>query len=133
MIEIEKSEPYRSCNVCYAIDHVYNITFRYEGTNSGTQIALCDKCMQKLFEKIREVSDDKCPICEYPFEMCQCKFGGSAHPDRSKRARVVADNIYLLTDKQIEHLKKVQSWWDISYGDVEMQSIKQQLKGDNHE
>ena len=73
---------------------------------------------------------DKCPICEYPFEMCQCKFGGSAHPDRSKRARVVADNIYLLTNKQIEHLKKVQSWWDISYGDEEMKSIKQQLRGE---
>lgn len=76
---------------------------------------------------------DKCPICEYPFEMCQCKFGGSAHPDRSKRARVVADNIYLLTEKQIEHLKKVQSWWDISYGDSELQSIKQQLRRENDE
>ena len=59
MIEIEKSEPYRSCNVCYAIDHVYNITFLYEGTNSGTQIALCDKCMKELTKKICEVSDDE--------------------------------------------------------------------------
>lgn len=74
---------------------------------------------------------NKCPICEYPFEQCQCRFSGSAHPDRRKRARVVADNIYLLSNEQIEHLKKVQSWWNISYGDVEMKSIKKQLQEEN--
>lgn len=58
MIEIEKSEPYRVCNVCYSIDHVYNVTFFYEGTNSGTQMALCDKCMKELSKKIREVKNE---------------------------------------------------------------------------
>lgn len=71
-----------------------------------------------------------CPICDYPFDMCQCRFGGNAHPDRSKRARVVADHIYLLSDEQIEHLKQVQKWWAISYGDEEMSQILKELKSE---
>lgn len=75
----------------------------------------------------------KCPICKYPFEDCQCRFAGSAHPDRSKRARVVADHIYLLTDAQIEHLKKVQEWWQTSYDDEEMNRILNELRGEDEE
>lgn len=30
---------------------------------------------------------EKCPICNYVFEDCQCRFAGSAHPDRSQKAR----------------------------------------------
>lgn len=71
-----------------------------------------------------------CPICEYEFESCQCRFGGNGHPDRSKRARVVADHIYLLSDAQIEHLKKVQEWWRISYGDAEKNEILKQLEAE---
>ena len=71
---------------------------------------------------------EKCPICEYEFEYCQCRFEGSAHPNRSKRARVVADHIYLFTDKQIEHLKKIQKWWSISYADEEMTQILKELE-----
>lgn len=71
---------------------------------------------------------EKCPICEYEFEYCQCLFTGSAHPDRSKRARVVADHIYLLTDEQIEHLKKVQKCWSMSYEDEEMNKIVKALE-----
>ncbi len=74
------------------------------------------------------IKEDKCPICEYIFEDCQCRFGGTAHPDRNKRARVIADHIYLLTDKQIKHLKKVQKWWSISYGDKEMCQILKELE-----
>ena len=73
------------------------------------------------------MSKKNCPICDYPFDMCQCRFGGNAHPDRSKRARVVADHIYLLSDEQIEHLKQVQKWWSISYGDEEMSQILKDL------
>ena len=29
--------------------------------------------------------EEKCPICGYKISQCQCTFGGSAHPDRSKR------------------------------------------------
>jgi len=74
-----------------------------------------------------------CPICDYPFDMCQCRFSGNAHPDRSKRARVVADHIYLLSDGQIEHLKQVQKRWHIVYDDEEMNRILAELeRGDNN-
>ena len=76
---------------------------------------------------------DKCPICKYVFSDCQCRWSGNAHPDRSKRARVMADHIYLLSDAQLKHLKKVQEWWRISYGDEEMQAILEELEGENHE
>ena len=73
---------------------------------------------------------NNCPICEYRFDMCQCRFSGNAHPDRSKRARVVADHIYLLTDAQIVHLAKVQEWWQTSYDDEEMNQIIAELRGE---
>lgn len=73
---------------------------------------------------------NKCPICEYEFEDCQCCFGGTSHPDRSKRASVVADHIYLLTDKQIEHLKKIQKRWSISYDDEEKNQILKELESE---
>lgn len=38
---------------------------------------------------------DKCPICNNPINMCQCKFGGSAHPDRGNRIEVVVDHLFL--------------------------------------
>lgn len=80
----------------------------------------------------RKISNKNCPICDYPFDMCQCRFGGSAHPDRSKRVRVVTDHIYLLSDEQIEHLKKVQKWWSVSYTDEEKMQILTELeRGDN--
>ena len=71
-------------------------------------------------------NEEKCPICEYDISYCQCRFGGSAHPDRSLRARVVADHIYLFSDKQIEHLKNIQNHWHTCYDDEEMNKI---LKG----
>jgi len=74
---------------------------------------------------------DKCPICKYDFDHCQCRFSGSAHPDRSKRARVVADHIYLLSDAQIEHLKRVQEWWHTSYSDSEMMEILHELEAEH--
>lgn len=79
------------------------------------------------------MSKENCPICDYPFDMCQCRFGGSAHPDRSKRERVVADHIYLLSDEQIEHLKRVQEWWHTEYVDEEMKQILAELERENKE
>ena len=61
----------------------------------------------------------KCPICGYELKYCQCYFGGSAHPDRSKRREVVQDHLYLLSDKQLAHLIKLQAQWQTSYGDEE--------------
>ncbi len=66
---------------------------------------------------------DLCPICEYPFERCQCRFGGSAHPDRSDRARVVVDHLYLLTAGQLDHVMHVQSFWQTSYADEKRNKI----------
>jgi len=70
---------------------------------------------------------NKCPICEYDMEYCQCRFGGSAHPDRSKRQQVVKDYLYLFNDKQIEHIKKLEEFWQTSYGDEEKESIRKEL------
>ena len=66
---------------------------------------------------------DLCPICEYPFERCQCRFGESAHPDRSDRARVVFDHLYLLTAGQLDHVMNVQSFWRTSYADEKRNKI----------
>ena len=108
--------------------------------SAATIYGRSDEGMMVLAESIRVINSlpsakveqkkGKCPICKYPFEDCQCRFAGSAHPDRSKRARVVADHIYLLTDAQIEHLKKVQEWWQTSYDDEEMNRILNKLRGE---
>ena len=84
----------------------------------------------RLVERTAETAQkEACPVCGYKFQDCQCRFSGSAHPDRSMRAMVVADHIYLLTDAQIAHLAKVQEWWQISYDDEEMDRILEELKG----
>ena len=45
-------------------------------------------CVESSCKKYRprEVGE-KCPVCKYDISMCQCMFGGSAHPDRSKKTR----------------------------------------------
>lgn len=75
----------------------------------------------------------KCPICKYELGYCQCLFGGSAHPDRSKRRTVVLDHLYLLTEEQIAHIIKLQKHWQTSYGDDEKNKIVDELKGANDE
>lgn len=59
----------------------------------------------KLFKQ------EKCPICDYKISSCQCLYGGSAHPDRSKRIHVVFDHLYLFSKKQITHLIELQKYW----------------------
>ena len=63
------------------------------------------------------VHNEKCPICEYDIQNCQCVFGGLGHPDRSRRAEIVKDHLYMLSPKQIGHLVAVEDWWQTSYGD----------------
>lgn len=65
------------------------------------------------------MSKDLCPICGYELNFCQCLFGGSAHPNRGKERDVVQDHLYLLSDKQLLHLEKIQRYWKTSYGDEE--------------
>lgn len=69
----------------------------------------------------------KCPICDYEIKHCQCRFAGSAHPDRSKRIEVVLDHLYLFSDKQIQHILELEKYWQISYGDEERESIREDL------
>ena len=71
---------------------------------------------------------EKCPICDYEEGHCQCRFGGSAHPDRSKKYEVVIDHLYLLTNKQVEHIIELQKYWQISYVDDEKEEIYKELE-----
>ena len=85
----------------------------------------------KYLEKLNQDKfEHLCPICKYEIPECQCRFGGSSHPDRSKRKEVVKDHLYLLTEKQIEHLIALERQWQTSYGDDEKNEIVTELKND---
>lgn len=84
-------------------------------------------------EEKEPLKSDECPICKYKFADCQCRFCGKAHPNRWKRAKVVTDHLYLFSDAQIEHLKKVQEWWHTSYDDEEMENILKELEAERKE
>lgn len=71
---------------------------------------------------------EKCPICDYHLRHCQCLFGGSGHPDRSKRREVVVDHLYLLTPRQVEHIIYLQRHWQTSYKDDEMNRIFDEMR-----
>ena len=58
MIEIKKAEQTRCCNCCSSKQDVYNVTFWKDGTNSGTQVALCKKCMDE-FGKLARLIEHK--------------------------------------------------------------------------
>ena len=75
---------------------------------------------------------NNCPICDYPFEYCQCLVAGNAHPDREKRKQVVKDHLYLLSNAQLDHLIKLEALWDTSYGDYEKNAILEELKERNN-
>ena len=88
-----------------------------------------DEAIEKYL-KIKEEANmkEKCPICAYDIEHCQCCFGGSAHPDRSKREAVVRDHLYLFSDKQIKHIIELERYWRISYLDEEKEKIREELE-----
>ena len=69
----------------------------------------------------------KCPICNYSLDMCQCKFSGSAHPDKSKQMEVVFYHLHLLSPEQVNHIIALQKWWNISYGDRDREQIRKEL------
>ena len=70
---------------------------------------------------------EKCPICDYDIEHCQCRFGGSAHPDWSKRRAVAKDHLYLFSDKQVRHIIELERYWRTSYLDEEKEEIRKEL------
>ena len=87
-------------------------------------------CTESPCEKYRPIEvGEKCPICKYDISMCQCMFGGSAHPDRSKRKEVVKDHLYLFSARQIQHITSLEKRWQTSYGDEEKNRILEELKG----
>lgn len=71
---------------------------------------------------------EKCPICGYKINMCQCRFAGSAHPNREKAKEVVKDHLYLLSKKQLKHVIKLERFWNGSYADEEKKEILKKLK-----
>ena len=75
----------------------------------------------------------KCPICNYEIKDCQCIFGGTAHPNRSKRREVVFDHLYLFEKEQVEHLIRLQRQWQTSYGDKELKQEYEKLINEYHE
>ena len=91
---------------------------------------LVDSIRKKFTEVANKHFRECCPICSYTFDHCQCRFGGSAHPDRSKRRQVVLDHLYLLSEEQLKHVIKLQEYWQTSYGDEERTNILKQLKGE---
>lgn len=73
-----------------------------------------------------------CPICGYQLGRCQCPFGGSAHPDRSKKREVVLHHLYLLSEEQLQHVIQLERQWQISYGDQERSEYLEQMKARAH-
>lgn len=70
MINITNAEDYRLCNICGEKNNVYNLTFRYKGTNTGTQIAVCRKCIGNMVDIIQEagvvqLEVTRCIDCEH--------------------------------------------------------------------
>lgn len=88
----------------------------------------CDECVYKKVFETDSKTQEKCPICDSTIDMCQCKFSGSAHPDRSKRMFVVFEHLYLLTPAQLKHVIKLQKYFQISYSDDEKEKIVAGLK-----
>lgn len=76
----------------------------------------------KLFRK------ERCPICDYELNYCQCRYGGSGHPDRHDRREVVLHHLYLFSKKQIKHLIELEKYWQISYGDNERDKEYEKLR-----
>ena len=70
---------------------------------------------------------DKCPICNYRIDICQCRYGGSCHPDRVKRREVVLDHLYMFSQEQIAHIANIQRQCPVSYPDKEREVIRKEL------
>lgn len=87
--------------------------------------------VDNLNKETEELKDNMCPICGYLLNECQCRYGGSGHPDRSKRREVVLHHLYLLKDKQLKHVINLEKSWRTSYGDNERKQIVKKLGWEN--
>ena len=72
----------------------------------------------------------KCPICKYRLDMCQCRFGGTAHPNREARKEVVLEHLYLFDEKVVEHIIELERFWRTCYGDDERETIRRELESE---
>lgn len=70
----------------------------------------------------------KCPICKYEIHHCQCRFGGSAHPDRYRVREVVLEHLYLLSEEQLRHIIDLERLHQTSYADEEPTKILKELE-----
>ena len=70
----------------------------------------------------------KCPICNYPMDVCQCLYSGSCHPDRKKEREVVLDHLYLLDKMQVRHIIALEKYQARDYGDAERTDIVKRLQ-----
>ena len=59
--------------------------------------------------------------------MCQCRYSGSCHPDRSKRREVVLQQLDMFSQEQIKHIVSIQRRCPISYPDEERENIRKEL------
>ncbi len=97
-IVVENAEDFRTCNCCNGKDNVHNITIFTKGTNQGTQIALCEKCIDVLADKLPKEQKDGTGywiINEYEYLTCSlcgksyytgCESTEEAQTNRKKNA-----------------------------------------------
>ena len=86
----------------------------HELASSEVQDEIKEKTKADFLALCKDSSGEgACPICGYELKMCQCRFGGHGHPDRSKNRDVVLDHLYLLTPAQgqDEASEKPRSQW----------------------
>lgn len=72
--------------------------------------------------------EEKCPICNYSIEHCQCIFYGKAHPEKRERKKVVYEHLYLFSPTQLRHLIWLEQFWQRSYDDPELTKILEELE-----
>ena len=100
----------------------------------------------EVYKTVKEILNEEgimkqkkviCPICSYEVGYCQCRFGGTAHPNRSKKREVVLDHLYLFSEEQIRHIASVEKQLQISYADDERKQILKDIEkrqgGEEHD
>ena len=60
--EIDKNTRYKfyatRCNCCTRTNNINVLEIKVDGSNSGTIIPICDKCLQELKKKIEDLEVD---------------------------------------------------------------------------
>ena len=60
--EIDKNTRYKfyatRCNCCTKTNNINVLEIKVDGSNSGTIIPICDKCLQELTKKIEDLEEE---------------------------------------------------------------------------